>query len=193
MTQNSLYPGFVKLKYSANGHTHYQVLPVIPDTPASPGIEPYFALADGPAAGMNILIDEYIALIDNLYTDTASFILAEFWRVPTIGSDPVFEYVYEIGQPGLSATAPTLAGQLCISLRTSAGGILKLYYMETVSGLAVKDDYPFANSAINALTNYLIGGSTGWIVGRDGGYPIAGLRALTKVNDALRKKYVLNV
>lgn len=193
MAQNSLYPGFVKLKYSANAHTHYQVLPVIPDTPSSPGIEPYFALADGPSVGMNTLVDEYIALIDNLYSDTASFILAEFWRVPTVDSDPVFEYVYEIGQPGLSVTAPTLAGQLCVTFRTAAGGVLKLYFMETVSGLAAKDDYPFANSTVDALADYLIAGTTGWIVGRDGSYPIAGLRALTKVNDALRKKYVLNV
>lgn len=192
MTQNSLYPGFVKLKYVSNGHTHYQVLPVLYDVTPDAGDEPIFQTRDLSVIGMNAAIDAYIAIIDNLFTDTGSFVIAENWAYPSVDSDPIFTYVYEIGQPGVSGTAPLTNGQLVVSFRTALGGFLKLYFMEQLGGLASKDEYPFANATVDALADYLINPALGWVVGRDGSHPISGLRALTKTNNALRKKYVLN-
>lgn len=191
MAQNSLYPGFVKIKYSSNSHTHYQVLPVLPVS-FGVGTEPTFETATGAPVAMNAAIDAYIAIVDNLFTDTSSFVIAEFWHYPSPESDPMFYYVYEIGAPGAGVGTVSAYSQLVVSLRTALGGYLKLYFMEVVQGIVAKDDYPFSNVTVAALTAYLTDGDTGWVVGRDGGFPISGLRALTKVNDALRKKYVLN-
>lgn len=192
MAQNSLYPGFVKLKYSSNTHTHFQVLPVLYDANPDPGDEPVFLTRNNTPVGMDTAVAAYIALIDNLFPAESSFIIAENWFYPTPESDPVFTYVMELGDTGASGTGVFANGQLVVSFRTFAGGILKLYFMETVTGLATKDDFPFANSAVDALADYLCSAATGWIVGRDGSHPISGLRALSKTNDALRKKFVLN-
>lgn len=192
MAQNSLYPGFVKIKYSSNGHIHHQVLPVKADTHA-PGEEPEFLLRDNAnVVLMSTAVDAYIALIDNAFNTTDSFIVAEYWNIASVDADPVFEYAYEIGATGAAVAADIPNSQMCISLRTSAGGLLKLYLMETGFATNLKDDYPFSNSSVAAITAYLCATSTGWVVGRDGTYPISPLRMLTKVNDALRKKYVLN-
>lgn len=190
MSANSLYPGFVKLKYTANGHIHFQVLPVEADTHA-PGVEPTFTRPGAISVNMNTAINEYIALIDNFYPAGASFILAEYWNIATVDSDPVFEYALTSGAVGVNGAVSQPNGQMCISFRSSVGGILKLYFMESSFSTDLKDEYPFNTASILALSDYLTDPTTAWVKARDGGYPIAGIRMLTKVNDALRKKYVL--
>lgn len=191
MAQNSLYPGFVKLKYSSNGHIHYQVLPVSVES-SSPGTEPQFFFRDGLNIGMDAAVFLYIDLIAPFFPAAANFIVADFWSIATPEDDPIFEYALPIGSVGTNAGAAVANGQACISHRTQGGGILKLYFMECSFSTNLKDEYPFSSAPITALTDYLCDISTGWIVGRDGFHPISPLRFLTKVNDALRKKYVLN-
>lgn len=193
MTHNDLYPGFVKLFYANGTHQHHQILPVLPDS-HGPGEEPTF-LINPPGSdviAMNTAVDAYIAVADNLFNATTNFQFAEFWNIPTPGGDPVFEYIYEIGAPGVAASANIVAAQAVLSFRTSLGGILKLYFMESALVIGNPDPFPFSNATMAALAAYFCSLSTGWVVGRDGGKPLSGLRATTKINDALRKKYIMN-
>lgn len=189
---NSLWPGFVKLKYISNGHIHYQVLPVQPDGPEA-GVEPSFLLRNGvDNVLMSTAVDAYIALIDNFFPASTNFVLAEYWNIANVGDDPVFFYAYLIGAVGVNASPSVENEQIVITLRSNVGGILKLYYMEGSFSVNLVDDYPFSNVAVGALADYLVDPSTGWVCARDGGFPISPLRMTTKTNDVLRKKYLLS-
>lgn len=190
MAQNSIAPGFVKLFYAVASRPHVQVLPVDVFGTPTVGIEPEFNLKNGSSDLMSACVDAWIALLQPAYHSTANFSFAEFWYKPTPESDPTWIYTYEIGEVGTAVTAATANGQAVISLRTSVGGLLKVYMMESSFVANLRDPYPFSGGFV-AFHNYLIGG-TSWITGRDGGFPVVGIAATTKINDALRKKYLLN-
>lgn len=198
MAINTLWPGFMKLYYTSNGHQHIQVLPMTqPVGTPSPGILPDFETADAlpTTHSFDIIVDEYVDAILPLFNTTTNFSMAEYWWYPTTDSDPIFIYAYEVGVAGISATATFPYSQAVMTLRTKLGGLLKLYFMEVaVSSVNVRDPFPFAGVIYPAIYTHLTtpGASGRCIVGRDGGYVVSGINVNTKTNDALRKKYLLN-
>jgi hypothetical protein len=82
--------------------------------------------------------------------------------------------------------------EIVYSFRTGAGGVLKIYGME--ASIAANQRLPLRTSSAaphGAIATYLMG-TDGWVIGRDGGFPIAGRFITTKINDALRKKQLLD-
>lgn len=193
MAQNSLFPGFVKIKYTVAGRAHHQILPVEPeDFPPNVGSEPNF-ITDSGVISMTAAIEGYDDIIDDFFNTTdTNIILAEHWGYTSETSDPIFVYALPIGHAGASATATNPYSQAVFSFRTSTGGYLKLYYMETRYSSNQEDPFPFTAAERTALYNYLTNPATNWIKGRDGGSVISGMNFFTKTNDALRKKYLLN-
>lgn len=195
MTVNSLYPYFARLKYSANAHTHWMTIPLGAETggiPAGESADNYtFFAKNGTELDFAACMDDFVALLAPFFKTTDSFILAELWGMATPESDPIFYTAYELGVAGTSANPNVANSQAVMTFRTAAGGILKLYLMEGVNGANGKDDYPFAAAANQNLGAYMIGG-TNIIRGRDGAFPISPLRYVSKTNDALRKKYLLD-
>lgn len=193
MAQNSLYPGFVKLKYTVAGRAHHQILPVIYDVAdPDPGTMPNFITGVGEIT-MADAIDGYEDVIDDFFNTTdTNFVLAEAWAMESVDSDPYFVYAYPIGHAGANASPTVPYSQSVFSFRTMNGSYLKLYYMETRYSLNLEDPFPFTAAERTALYTYLTTPATAWIVGRDGGRVVSGMNFFTKTNDALRKKYLLN-
>lgn len=190
MAIHSLFPGFVKLLYTNDTRPHVQILPVNVSTHA-PGIEPNFNQKGGDNDGMNNCIDSWMTVIRPIFNADTSFISAEYWNIAEVGDPPVFEFTTAIGLNG-TAVQPNLGlTQAVISLRPAGGGILKLYFMEGVMTPDIADAYPFTNAAFQDIAEFLVG-DTNWITARGGSFPLAPLRMTSKVNDALRKKYLLN-
>lgn len=193
MAQNSLYPGFIKLKYTVAGRPHHQILPVeYSVNPPSIGVEPQLITDDG-TISMGDAIDSYEDIIDDFFNSTdTNFVLAEAWSLATPESDATFVYAYPIGHAGASASTTVAYSQSVFSFRSSAGGYLKLYYMETRYSVNQEDPFPFTAAERTALYTYLTDPLTNWIKARDGGVVVSGINFFTKTNDALRKKYLLN-
>lgn len=195
MTVNSLYPAFAKIKYSSNGHTHYMTVPLTAElTEEPPGLSSdqyMFTQQNGTTIDFQTAITAFVNLIKVYYPAASNFILAELWQMSDVDADPIFYTAAILGIVGTSASAVVPYSQTVMSLRTSVGGILKIYLMENIQTNNSVDDYPFAFVGSQNLGGYLIGG-TSIIRGRDGGKIVSPLRCSTKTNDALRKKYLFN-
>lgn len=192
MAANSLFPGFVKIFYTTNGHQHIMTQPVDPYV----GVGGAFGLNTGnPGPGYfpwTAGIDAFVAVLRPLIHSSSSINRAELWTLAAPGADPIYQDTHEIELAGTSATVPQPNSQLVVSFRTTTGGLLRVYVMEG-SNTVNQELFPpvWGNTIIANFVNY-IASNTGYLKGRDGGQPKVGIRLLTKTNDALRKKYLLD-
>lgn len=194
MTKNSLSPGFFKLFYTSNGNLHVQTLPVKYDGIPTPGQSPNVLLQSGASQAAATAIGALVALLKPLHYTGSTFTRGEYWYQASATSSPVFIKSDDIvGGSGTSATTALPSGQAVVIFRTTAGGHLRFYVMEQSATTANACLYPplFGGATtLQNLVNYIIG-STNFIVGRDGAYPTACVRWVTKYNDALRRKATL--
>lgn len=192
MAENSLFPGFVDLFYTTNGHQHKARIPAAPYLGAGAvwGLETgtpgpgYFPWTAG--------IDAYVAVLRPLIHSSSQIVRAELWTMASPTADPVFVAVYDVELAGTSAAAPVANSQAVFTFRTDVGGILRTYIME--GSLAVNQEHfppGWGGATLAAFANYIMSANS-WLKGRDGGKPFAGVRFLSKTNDTLRKKYILD-
>lgn len=195
MTVNSLYPAFVRFYYAVSGRQHVHQVPVgFSPGSVTPGADPTTValISPGGAVTFDDFCATYVAWIAALYNTAAtSFSRAELWEVASPGADPTFVSVEYLGTTGSSASAVNPYSQLTISFRTSAGGILKIVLLDQVQAANVRDDFPVANVAVGAIASYILSTASP-IIGRDNGRPVAGIRFLTKTNDVIRKRNLLD-
>lgn len=195
---NSLYPGFVRIEYVAGGHPHTQTLPVKPFQVVGGGWGLEKPIAPAQYASWSDGITAWVTIVRTLFHTSTNFVTASLWTLAAPESDPQFRDEVSLGIAGMSSSTTSANSQLSVGFRTDAGGILKLMFMEsavTVNQVGVPAAYtglaaPGAASMV-AIAAFLKGNEN-CFYGRDGGRPIASLRAFTKTNDALRKKFVLD-
>jgi len=186
MPVHSLSPGFIELQYSFSGLTHKMRIPVTPDAGWATGVQPNLVRKNGTTVAMNAAVDELIVLLRPFFNTTTDFIKAEAWFYPTGAADPIWVWSYAIGLAGSSGTANVLSSQLVITYRSLVGGLAKVYLMEGVSAVNVRNSYPFGAGSLTNLSTYLTG-TTSWWYARDNGALIVPIWATTKTNDKLRK------
>lgn len=187
---NSLYPGFVKIFYTGNAHTHQQLLPCKPFVGVGGD---WYVEHNGDILGQvwTAAVDALIAKEVGFLKTTDGFNRAELWTLASPTSDPLFREAYDIAVAG-AATAPVVPfSQYVLTHRTSLGGVGRLYIMEGPISTDTFDRAPLAAGGGKTLSDYMIG-TTGWVRGRDGGKLVTPISAIGKVNDKLRKKYRLD-
>lgn len=190
MARNSLYPSFVKITYESGLMPHVMIVPV--KAFFSTLQQQWWLEMKGGGAGnlWTTEITNYVNVLKALLQSSSGvFQTAELWTYPDEESDPVFREVMALGISGTGSGTPGAVIQFVMTLRTTEGGIGKVYIMGTNLSSNSKFVPPnwSSNTAINALEDYLIG-STSVVVGRDTSFLQAAIKALTKTNDALRKK-----
>lgn len=188
MAPNSLYPGFVKLFYTSAASLHTQTLPCKPFV-AVGGEWWLESKAGGAGNSWKIFVDNYAAVMRTFFPAVSTITFAELWTLATPTAVPVFQDTHQLNVVGTNGTAVVPMSQIVTTFRTQAGGRLKIQYMDVSFNPNAEIQPPFTG-ALLALSNYLTQG-TGWVCGRNGGFPIQAIRALTKTNDHLRKKRVL--
>lgn len=135
-------------------------------------------------------IDDWVALIDGLFTSTGTATtidFAELWKYEAESFDAEFVSTYPIAVNGASGTSAVQAGQVIITFRTTLGGIMKLNFMETVVASGVRDTLPFADATLDAIADATVAGTVPWM-GRDGGYPFACIAMYPGQNEAIFKR-----
>jgi len=192
MAINSRAPAFVLLKYTANNHAHVMSFCISPDT-IGVGVNTIVNTKFGSTSALSdSLTEDLIPVLVPFFRGADSFDEAEVYSQPTPDDDPLYCETIPIAMVGTNAGTTTPFGQGVLSLRTAAGGIGKVYLMEGVLGSNIHDPRPFTDPRVTDLANYLTGPGSIWYA-RDNSFPILGLTWNTKTNDALRKKYLLNV
>lgn len=193
MANNSLAPGFVRLKYTANAHQHvmtFGINLVNADNPEEVLVINKF----GQETDLNSwLLGDFADALKVFYGTTDSLDEAEVWAKPTPESDPVFKALIPMAIVGTAASpAATIAIQGVLTLRAAAGGIGKVYLMEPRALVNIHDPRPFTDNRVSGLGAILTTSASCWYA-RDNSYPVLALTWNTKTNDALRKKFILNV
>jgi hypothetical protein len=192
VAQNSLYPGFVKLKYQSNGHDHQMILPVKPfqDFTGNWTLE-----EKGVPAGeaFENAMEDLSTALKPLFPTSATILFAELWTMDSPTADPQYRTTRELNDAGTGSGAAVANSQAVITFRTTNGGIARIYIMEGRNAVNV-EAYP---PTFTGLTDFVAfsayaTGSGSPIYGRDGGELLTPIRALSKTNDALRKKFILD-
>lgn len=189
MAEAAFDPGFVVMQYVVSGRIHrakYQVkfvgVPV-------PGVEPELQRRDGTSNTLTSAMASWVAVIRTAFNTAVDFQFAEAWYQPTPTADPLYIYTATIALTGSSATATGVSRQLTLTNRTAGGSILKIVLLEGAFTLTDSvDTFPYAPGGISAnIMTYLLG-ATCVIRGKDDTLVVAGIKALLKTNDALRKR-----
>jgi hypothetical protein len=189
MAINSLYPGFVKIFYNSNGHEHVQTVPVQPYIGVGGGW--WLTRKDGtPGAVWTTQIATYAALLRPYIHTTGAINRAELWTMASPTADPIYQDSVTLTLAGTNATVATPYLQRSVTYRSQTGGLYRFILMETSEGRDLEAYPPFSGIDL-ATANYLVSGPS-VVCARDGGFLVVPIRLLTKTNDQLRKKYLLD-
>lgn len=188
MAVNSLYPGFWKLRYDSGVHTHTMIVPVKPELV---GDVWYHYDKDGNlTADLETAATAFVNIIKVFLPDGGSFQDVELWTLSSPTAAPVFQELVDLSIAGTNVGAAMNNGQLLFTFRTVAGGLYRLYLMESAGTLDSVSNPPFSGATATAVAALVA--SSSYVAGRDGSFLSSCVRSITKVNDALRKKYLLD-
>lgn len=155
--------------------------------PGTPWAEIEVSNQVGGSTPAQTFINAYLVLVGELYNTAVNFVSVELWSIPEGTFDATFISSNSIGDPGASV-APSVAAQQCIfTFRTLAGGIMKLYFMETVISSQLKLSYPTDTASIDAIFAFVIASEQPF-VGRDNTRPIAPLNFSPGQNEAVWRR-----
>lgn len=186
---NSLYPGFILLFYTVSTLQHKAILPVLPYQGVGGA---WFVQTVSSSIGVTweSAVNSYASVLRGAWNAaTGSVDYAELWTYESLDGDPIFRASSALTLAGNGGQPATLMQQSVITFRTKNGGISKLYIMEQALAVnQVLSPPGFGGNTVLGGLSTLVLGSSGFVVGRDGSFPIAAIRARTKTNDALRRK-----
>jgi hypothetical protein len=188
MTQYSLYPGFVKIRYNFSNLEHTMTIPCEPVDGWEVGSEPELRINATTTIDLSGAVDALMTVLRPYFGSSTEFQSAEAWFFESEEGDPVWVYTYAISLVGTSATQSLAYSMQVMTFRTQLGNLFKLYLMEvgTTALTPFKNPAPFPAGAAKNIADY-ISGTTSWVKARDGSKPLAPLALLGKTSDAIRK------
>jgi hypothetical protein len=136
------------------------------------------------------VVDYYGDAMAPFIHENESITTASIWSQPTPEDDPVWVYETTLAINGTNATAVTPHMQRLFTWRTSLGGLMKTVMMDVPGTVNVRGTPPYGG--INATFATFFLGDANFVIGRDGGKPVAAIKYYTKTNDALRRKYIVD-
>jgi len=142
---------------------------------------------DASSDGMDQWLADYIGVADYQFHTDTDFTTAELWKyaVGTFNAD--FYAVEVIGANGTSAVATVPDAQTIYTIRTTAGGVVKSDWRDTVFTPATYESYPFAITDKNSYIEFLSNAQSP-VIGRDNSYAFAPLKFLPGGNERYFKK-----
>ncbi len=188
MASNCLAPGYVKIFYSSNGHSHTQTLPV---KPASVVSNFHLLTKDGTNVAIADALEAYYAVWAGFFATGDTMDGFEQYTQANCASAPVFQGAGTLtGFIGASGSADVQWGQADFTFKSAGGGRGLLKLLETPLPVDTKSALnSYVSGTIRDFVDYLIGDSS-WILARDNTYLSRPINLVTKTNDALRKKFL---
>jgi hypothetical protein len=194
MTLNFPGPYELRIFYTGGSSptlTHSQRLNFDFTSAVNPGDNAFSAnvvCRDGTPRTLQTVIDNYLGDVLDIVHTTNEVSIIEVWKYPVFGSfEAIFIAADAPAEAGLATGSSTLAGQHTITFRTFGGGVFKWTWLESVKGGAVQDNAPFADTDLNNIRLFFES-ATHCFVGRDGHFPLVGLRMSPGQNEAVFKK-----
>lgn len=171
---------------------HTLTFDVLPDeTPSigTPFSDILVGVRDGLGLNLSDVIDDFVAGMIGIYPSTANIVRAELWYIPEGTFAGTFVSVYDITEVGTAVTGSQIAQQTTLTFRSIGGGSGRLQFMECSVAGNNKEAYPYANTAIRAIADYVTAPANP-IVARDNTFFFANINCSHGQNERLwRKRY----
>lgn len=187
MPRHSLFPGFIKIAYTSNGHPHTQVLP-INDDPTPAGASFTIPTRAAGAVDWQTAVTAWANLLKVLMDDTASLDSAELYNYEAFPGPADFLQAMTVGVAGTSSSPPVAYAQCVFTFKGTAGSAVRPTVNESTIPVDQKVPYASLSSPEKAVVDFVLSDDD-WIAMRGGGFPSAFKFEVTKTNDKLRKKY----
>jgi hypothetical protein len=190
MARHSLFPNSITIHYNSNAHDHLMVLPVGAVTGSAPGW--LLPTRDASTVDWRTAVDDFCTLIADLFDNASSFAYAELFTYEATNSPAEFLAAHTIDLPGTGGSTPKEFVQAVFPFKGLGGLSLRLTLLE---GIIASDQHVPASStgsaAADAVIDFILGDDD-WIITRGGAFPSVSLGFTSKVNDKLRKRYLLD-
>lgn len=192
MTRYDIGPYFVKLRYTSGGHNHvmqFSVKPVGSPTVGEPfDVETKAGTPISLSAAIGAIVAKMVPLIP-----TGSGVNswdAYYKEAPT--AQPVWMNGGQIvGGSGTNTEAAKVAGQVTITFRSSLGHHFRLQFMETPAQINQVMDVSYLSSGAWGDLVDVFMDENSVVRARDGGKLVSVIRGVTKINDKLRRAYLI--
>jgi hypothetical protein len=189
MARHSLFPNSITINYTSNGHPHKQVLPIGAITGSSPAWE--VPLKAGAPMDWRDAVEIYAAVFAQLFSDVDSIDSADLFTYEATDSPAEFLASHPLNQAGLNIAAAQPWTQIVFPFKSIGGNSLRLTAVEQVNPADLKGTFA---ATINAeICQYLewVLSDDNFIITRGGTFPTVSLGYTTKVNDKLRRRYLV--
>lgn len=194
MARNYPGPYEVEINYRVSNMLHVMRLScIVQGTPNVGDIPSSISLLtrSGQPRSLVACVDDFWAFMRQAFNTTTVAEGYTLWRYYPSSFQRDYVTAGTIANPAGTRTIPTqLASQAVITLRSAAGGILKVNVLEHVELSQQRHPYSASsNDWFQRVAQFLVS-QNGWAVARDNGFPVVGLRTSFGQNEAIwRKRY----
>lgn len=188
------YPGpyQVRIFYTAQSRVHVHALNFQVDA-ITPQVGDLFSdiypmdKGGASATTLDLIVDDYVALIDNIYNTGASIDFAECWAYEPESFEATFISSYTINAAGTNGAATEAASETIFTFRTQEGGSMRLSLLDTVVDPGVAQSYGDLAASYQAIVDFVLSSDNIWLA-RDTSYPTSFIKMYPGTNEALFKK-----
>lgn len=190
MPRHSLFPNSITYHYTTNGHPHNMTLPVGVVAGSAPGWT--LPTRDGGTVDWRTAVDAFAALLAEVMNTGDSIDYAELFTYEATNSPAEFLASHPIDIAGGSASAPVEFAQAVLPFKAIGGTSFRLTLLEFIMAIDEKRSYAGLDSAeLTAIVDFILSDDD-WIITRGGTFPLVSLGMTTKINDKLRKHFLLD-
>lgn len=190
MARHSLFPNSITIHYTTNAHGHSMVLPVGVVAGSAPGWT--LPVRVGSPVDWRAAVDAWADLIAPLIDTSSSIDYAELFTYEATGSPAEFLAAHTIDVAGTNVGTDIPFVQAVFPFKAAGNTSLRLTLLESLCGANVHVPYSSIPSGYSDLADFILS-DDGWIITRGGDYPNVSLGLTSKVNDKLRKRYLLDI
>lgn len=190
MPRHSLFPNSVTINYTSNGHSHKQVLPVGVVAGSAPGWT--LPTRDGGTVDWRLAVSGWANILAGLLDDTASVDSAELYTYEATGSPAELLAVEPLDVPGDGPLGVSPWTQQVFPFKALGGTSTRITVIEGWQTPDSKASFASTGDAQFCTLMEFILSDDDWIITRGGTFPFISLGWTSKINDKLRKKYLLD-
>lgn len=144
---------------------------------------------DSTTSSLEVIVDEYVALLLVLFAQTQTINRAELWHIPEGTTNGQYISSYPIGESGTNTADENPAYQGTLTFRSIGGSTMRVQLMELPLASNLREPYPTGNAMLNNIFAYVAGTTSGFLA-RDNTPPFAPMNYSGGQNEALwRKRY----
>lgn len=160
-----------------------------PPDPGMPFSDVFAIRRNGTGDSLEVIVDEYVALLLALFSTTQTIARAELWYIPEGTTNGQYVSTYAIGEDGVNPGDENPAYQGTLTFRSIGGSTMRIQLMEIPIASNLRQPYPTNNALVDNIFAYVAGPMSPFLA-RDNTPPFAPMNFSGGQNEALfRKRY----